>query len=375
MGIYLDNAATTYMYDEVVAAMWPYYSKEFYNPSASYSDSRRIREKISECRNELADLIGALPEEIYFTSGGTESDNWVCNEAARRGVHIISSEIEHNAMLNPLGEYRRRGGRVTLIPVDKYGEVNPETIKRNITSRTGLISIMMANNEIGIIEPIEAIGHIAKEYGILFHSDGVQAFGHIPIDVNKCNLDMLSASSHKFHGPKGVGFLYVRKNTKVEPFIRGGGQEFGMRAGTENVPGIVGMTIAARITCKNMKHTIKYLTGIRDYMIERLIKNIPEIKINGSLKNRLPNNINFSIKGVDGRTVLTMLEMEGIYASAGSACSAIHTETSHVLKAIRVGDDYIGGTIRLSMDETINLQKADWIIGVIVKIINKIKKI
>ena len=375
MGIYLDNAATTYMYDEVVAAMWPYYSKAFYNPSASYSDSRRVRDKIMECRTELAGLIGALPEEIYFTSGGTESNNWVCNEAARRGIHIISSEIEHNAMLNPLREYRRRGGKVTLIPVDKYGEVNLEQIKRNITPRTGLISIMMANNEIGTIEPIEAIGHIAKEYGILFHSDGVQAFGHIPINVNQCNLDMLSASSHKFHGPKGVGFLYVRKNTKMEPFIRGGGQEFGMRAGTENVPGIVGMTTAARITCKNMKNSIKYLTGIRNYMIEKLMKNIPEIQINGSLKNRLPNNINFSIKGVDGRTVLTMLEMEGIYASAGSACSAIHTETSHVLKAIKLDEDYIGGTIRLSMDETINLQKADWISGVIVKIIKKIKKI
>lgn len=374
MGIYLDNAATTYMYDEVVAAMWPYYSKAFYNPSASYSDSRRVREKITECRTELAALIGALPEEIYFTSGGTESNNWVCNEAARRGVHIISSEIEHNAMLNPLGEYRRRGGKVTLVQVDKAGEVNPELVKRSINQRTGLISIMMANNEIGTIEPIEAIGHIAKEYGILFHSDGVQAFGHIPIDVNKCNLDMLSVSSHKFHGPKGVGFLYVRKNTKVQPFIRGGGQEFGMRAGTENVPGIVGMTTAARITCKNMNSTINKLTGIRDYMIEKLCSNIPEIRINGSLKNRLPNNINFSIKGVDGRTVLTMLEMEGIYASAGSACGAMHTEASHVLKSIKLEENYIGGTVRLSMDETINLQKADWIIGIIVKIIKKIKK-
>lgn len=375
MGIYLDNAATTYMYDEVVAAMWPYYSKTFYNPSASYADSKRVRDKINECRQELANLIGALPEEIYFTSGGTESDNWVCNEAFRRGFHIISSEIEHNAMLNPLAEYKRRGGRVTLVPVNSEGEVNPEIIKRNITPKTGLISIMMANNEIGTIEPIEKIGHIAKEYGVLFHSDGVQAFGHIPIDVNKCNLDMLSVSSHKFHGPKGVGFLYVRKNTKIKPFILGGGQEFGMRAGTENVPGIVGMTTAARIACKNMTIHMTALTKIRDYMILRLKKEIPDIKINGALNNRLPNNINFSVKGVDGRSALILLEMEGIYASAGSACNTIHAEPSHVLKALKLGDDYINGAIRISMDESMNMRKAEWIIAVIVKIIKKIKKI
>ena len=375
MGVYLDNAATTYMYDEVVEAMWPYYSKAFYNPSASYADSRRVKDKIDECRQELAGLIGALPEEIYFTSGGTESNNWVCNEAGRRGFHIISSEIEHNAILNPLAEYKRRGGRVTFVSVNNEGEVHPEIIKRNINSKTGLISIMMANNEIGTIEPIEKIGHIAKEYGVLFHSDGVQAFGHIPIDVNKCNLDMLSVSSHKFHGPKGVGFLYVRKNTKIKPFILGGGQEFGMRAGTENVPGIVGMTTAARISCKNLKNNMKILTDIRNHMISRLQKEISDIRINGSLNERLPNNINFSVKGVDGKSALILLEMEGIYASAGSACSAMHTEPSHVLKAIKLEDDYIGGTIRISMDESMNFRKADWIIDVIVKIIKKIKKI
>ena len=375
MGVYLDNAATTYMYDEVVEAMWPYYSKAFYNPSASYADSRRVKDKIDECRQELAGLIGALPEEIYFTSGGTESNNWVCNEAGRRGFHIISSEIEHNAILNPLAEYKRRGGRVTFVSVNNEGEVHPEIIKRNINSKTGLISIMMANNEIGTIEPIEKIGHIAKEYGVLFHSDGVQAFGHIPIDVNKCNLDMLSVSSHKFHGPKGVGFLYVRKNTKIKPFILGGGQEFGMRAGTENVPGIVGMTTAARISCKNLKNNMKILTDIRNHMISRLQKEISDIRVNGSLNERLPNNINFSVKGVDGKSALILLEMEGIYASAGSACSAMHTEPSHVLKAIKLEDDYIGGTIRISMDESMNFRKADWIIDVIVKIIKKIKKI
>ena len=233
----------------------------------------------------------------------------------------------------------------------------------------------MANNEIGTIEPIEKIGHIAKEYGVLFHSDGVQAFGHIPIDVNKCNLDMLSVSSHKFHGPKGVGFLYVRKNTKIKPFILGGGQEFGMRAGTENVPGIVGMTTAARIACKNMTIHMTALTKIRDYMILRLKKEIPDIKINGALNNRLPNNINFSVKGVDGRSALILLEMEGIYASAGSACNTIHAEPSHVLKALKLGDDYINGAIRISMDESMNMRKAEWIIDVIVKIIKKIKKI
>ena len=373
MGIYLDNAATTYMLPEVIESMWPYYSREFYNPSAGYSDSNKVRNKIEQCRQEIASLIGAAPEEIFFTSGGTESDNWVCNDARKRRVHVISTSIEHKAMINPLNEYRRLGGKVTFVPVDFEGRVNPETIRSSINKNTGLISIMTANNEIGTIEPVEQIGHIAKEYGIMFHTDAVQAFGHIPIDVNKLNVDLLSASSHKFHGPKGVGFLYVRKEAKMKPMILGGSQEHNMRAGTENVPGIVGMTTAARISCHRITHNMTYLAKIRDYMINKLKKNIPDIIFNGSLKYRLPNNISFSVKNVDARSVLVLLDMEGIYAAAGSACNAINTDTSHVLKAIGVDKQYVNGTIRLSMDETFTMKKADYVTDVIGKIIYKIR--
>ena len=373
MGIYLDNAATTYMYPEVIEAMWPYYSREFYNPSAGYSDSKKVKNKIEQCRESIAALIGAGSDEIYFTSGGTECNNWVCNDAARRRAHIISTTIEHKAMLNPLSEYSRNGGRVTLISPDKTGEVNLQSIKKAITRQSGLISVMMANNEIGTIEPIEQIGHLAKEYGIIFHSDGVQAFGHIPIDINKLNLDMLSVSSHKFHGPKGVGFLYARKDTGMKPMILGGSQEHNMRAGTENVPGIVGMTTAAEISCHNMAQKMKNLTQIRNYMIARLKSLVPDIIFNGSLEKRLPNNISFSVKNIDAKSVLVLLDMEGIYASAGSACSGLVKETSHVLKAINLGEDYIGGTIRITMDDNMTMKVGERVVQTIAKIINKLK--
>lgn len=374
MGIYLDNAATTYMFQEVIEAMWPYYSKEFYNPSAGYSDSKKVRNKIEQCRGELAAWIGASPEEIYFTSGGTESDNWVCSDAKRRRVHVITSTIEHKAMINPLNEYRQNGGKVTFIPVDEEGRVNVDKIKKSINKNTGLISIMMANNEIGTIEPIQQIGHITREYGILFHSDAVQAFGHIPVDVDELNLDLMSVSSHKFHGPKGVGFLYVRKDARMKPMILGGSQEHNMRAGTENVPGIVGMTTAARISCVNMQRTISYLTKLRDYMIKRLKSEIPDIIFNGSETDRLPNNISFSVKDVEAQAVLVLLDMEGIYASAGSACNAINPEPSHVLKEIKVNPEYINGTIRISMDESFNTRKAEYVIEVLKRIVKKIRE-
>lgn len=373
MGIYLDNAATTYMYPEVVEAMWPYYSREFYNPSAGYSDSKKVKNKIEQCRATLASLIGAGPEEIFFTSGGTESNNWVCNDAARRRAHIVSTTIEHKAMLNPLSEYSRNGGRVTLVSPDKKGEVSPQSIKKALTHQTGLISVMMANNEIGTIEPIERIGHLAKEYGIIFHSDGVQAFGHIPINVNQLNLDMLSVSSHKFHGPKGVGFLYARKDTGMKPMIFGGSQEHNMRAGTENVPGIVGMTVAAEISCQNMDKKIEHLTKVRDYMMTRLKVLMPDVVFNGSVENRLPNNISFSVKNVDAKSVLVLLDMEGIYASAGSACSGLTRDVSHVLKAIGLSDDYLGGTIRITMDETMTIKVGERVAQTIARIINKLK--
>lgn len=373
MGIYLDNAATTYMYPEVIEAMWPYYSREFYNPSAGYTDSKRVRNKIEQCREIIAEKIGAGRSEIFFTSGGTESNNWVCNDARRRRVHVISTTIEHKAMLNPLSEYKQNGGKVTLLSPDDKGVVSVQSIKRAITYQTGLISVMMANNEIGTIEPIEKIGHLAKEYGIIFHSDGVQAFGHIPINVDTLNLDMLSVSSHKFHGPKGVGFLYVRKDTGVKPMIFGGSQEHNMRAGTENVPGIVGMTTAAEISCKNMEHTARYLTKIRNHIAKRLKELVPDIIFNGSMDNRLPNNISFSVRGINAQSVLVLLDMEGIYASAGSACSGLSEEVSHVLKAINLDEECAMGTIRITMDESITINKAERVVQIIAKTIKKIK--
>ena len=274
-------------------------------------------------------------------------------------------------MLNPLSEYRQNGGRVSLVSPDNKGVVSAQSIKKAINPQTGLISVMMANNEIGTIEPIEQIGHLAKEYGIIFHSDGVQAFGHIPINVDKLNLDLLSVSSHKFHGPKGVGFLYVRKDTGVKPMIFGGSQEYNMRAGTENVPGIVGMTTAAEISCKNMERTGVYLTKIRLYMMKRLKELVPNIVFNGSIENRLPNNISFSVKGVDAQSLLVLLDMEGIYASAGSACNGMSEAVSHVLKAINLDEEYARGTIRITMDETISFNMAERVVQTIGKNIKK----
>ena len=375
MGIYLDNAATTYMYPEVIDAMWPYYSREFYNPQAGYTDSKRVKEKIEECREILAGIINAKTSEIYFTSGGTESNNWICSDAGRRKAHVITSSIEHKSMINPLLEYKRRGGRVTFIEPDKEGLVSAASVRRAINGYTGLISIMMANNEIGTIEPVEEIGHIAREYGILYHTDAVQAFGHIPIDVERLNLDSLSVSSHKFHGPKGTGFIYIRENNGVKPMIFGGGQERNMRAGTENVPGIVGMTVAAELAHRNMEKYRQHITAIRDYMFRRLQQLIPEIKINGSTKKRLPNNINFCVKDIDAVSLLVMLDMEGIYASSGSACNGIGNEISHVLKAIKLPEEYAAGALRITLDESMTMRTAEYVVQVISKNIKKLKNI
>ncbi len=373
MKIYLDNAATTHMLPEVIEGMRPYYSQQFYNASAGYSDSSKVRKKFEECREQIASLINAQPEEIYFTSGGTEGDNWACNEGIRKKGHIITSCIEHKAVLNPLKNYAQYGGAVTVLPVDRYGVVNIHTLKNSVRKNTVLLSVMMANNEIGTIEPVEEIGHAAKDYDILFHTDAVQAFGHIPIDVEKICVDILTASSHKFNGPKGCGFVYIRKDSKVRPFIRGGGQERGMRAGTENVPGIVGMTIAASISCKYLLHTKEYLTRINNYMKNRIINEIPDCIFNGPEKNRLPNNINVSFKDVDAQSLLVLLDMEGICASAGSACNTNDSEPSHVLKSINVPEEYINGSVRFTMDRSITYHQADYVVDILKQSIYNIR--
>lgn len=368
MGIYLDNAATTYVYPEVVEIMKQYYKRNFYNPSAGYSGSRRIREDIDSARKTIADIINVQPEEIFFTSGGTESDNWVCNDAMSKKGHIITSTIEHKAMLMPIKDYMKK----TLVSPDNYGYISPVRIRSAIRNDTVLVSIMTANNEIGTIQPIKAIGEMLKEYGILFHTDAVQAFAHIPIDVKTCHIHMLSASAHKFHGPKGCGFLYVSEDAGVSPFIRGGGQEYGKRAGTENVAGIIGMAVAAEISAKRMKMEKEWLEKIQKYITDRIISEIPDVIINGG-KERLPNNMNFSFKDVDGSALLVMLEIEGIYASGGSACNS-GSKASYVLEEIKVPEEYIRGSIRLTTDAGITMREADYVVYKIKQCVEYLRK-
>lgn len=367
MSIYLDNAATTPLMPEAAQAMRQYYSADFYNPSATYSSSQRVREKIEESRAVIAELIGASPEEIFFTSGGTESDNWALNEAVSRRGHIISTRIEHKAVLAPLMQYHKRGGRYDLLPVDNEGFVNPGILRKYIKRDTVMVSVMTANNEIGTIEPVGQLANIAHEYDVIFHTDAVQAFGHIPVNVNDMNVDMLSASSHKFNGPKGTGFLYIRKECRVHPFIYGGGQEKGMRSGTENVPGIIGMTEAARISCARLDAVQKHCRKMCEYITERVMREIADVRINGpaDYDNRLPGNMSMAFKGVDAQSLLVLLDMHGVNAAAGSACSK--GNTSHVLRAIGTPDEYAAGTIRMSIDKSMNYRTADYVVDVLKK--------
>lgn len=375
MEIYMDNAATTPVCPEAAMAMRQFFSTYYYNPSAGYSTGRQIRKVIEDNRSQLATLIGAEADEIYFTSGGTESDNWAINEGAKRRVHIISTPIEHKAVLKPLEYYAANGGEVSLVRVNKEGLVDVSELQRRINSRTGLISVMLANNEIGTIEPIETIGHIAHEYDILFHTDAVQAFGHIPIDVKKLGVDMLSVSAHKFGGPKGIGFMYIGRNAKISAMIRGGSQEKELRAGTENVPGIVGMTAAAKVSCSKMEANANYCRKICKHMQDRMLSEIRETKFNGAKigDSKLPNNLNVSFAGIDAASLLALLDMNKIKTSAGSACSAASKEYSHVLQAIGLDEKYIGGTIRLSISEKISLQMSDYVVNIIKKLVNELR--
>ena len=323
--IYLDNAATTPTAPEVIEAMLPFYERRYGNPSALYDLGQKSHDAIEESRQIIAQSIGAQPEEIYFTAGGSESDNWAlkCTSESMgmRGRHIITTKIEHHAILRTCEYLEQNGYEITYLPVDDKGTVSLEQVRRAIRPDTILISVMMANNEIGTIEPIAKIGMIARRYGICFHTDAVQAYGHIPIDVNRMNIDMMSASAHKFNGPKGTGFLYVRKKKRIPPFIHGGGQESGVRAGTENVPGIVGMGKAAAMAMESLKERMEIETRMRDYLIYSVLKQVPKVRLNGEWNNRLPNNVDFCFEELEGGNLLVMLDMDGICASAGSACS------------------------------------------------------
>lgn len=366
--IYMDNAATTIMHKEVIEAMKPFWNDIYANPSGVYEFALKSKKYIENARIQIAQIINASPEEIYFTSGGTESDNWAINSAAKsfksKGNHIVTTQIEHPAVLNTCRSLEKSGYEVTYVGVNKDGIVNLSDIEKALRKDTILISVMYANNEIGTIQPINEIGRLASEKGIAFHTDAVQAYCQIPIDVKKDKIDMLSLSGHKFNGPKGVGALYVRKGVPIVPFMNGGAQERRKRAGTSNVPGIVGMGCAATIAASDSDKKNKTLK-LRDYFIESLKANISDVMINGTIENRLPGNVNVSFKNVDGTSLLVILDENEICASAGSACSASDKKHSHVLKAINVDEKYIGGTVRFTLSERNTKEEIDKVIKVI----------
>lgn len=362
--IYLDNAATTKTAPEVVEAMLPYFTEHYGNPSSVYSFASGNKEIVSRQREVIAQALGAQANEIYFTAGGSEADNWALKAAAeayeKKGKHIITTKIEHHAILHTC-EYleKQRGFEVTYLDVDENGVVKLDQLKRAIRPDTILISVMFANNEIGTIQPIREIGEIAKEHGILFHTDAVQAFGQIPIDVDACHIDMLSASGHKLNGPKGIGFLYIRKGVKIRSFVHGGAQERKRRAGTENVPGIVGMGAATERALRTMEERTKKERELRDYLIGRIEAEIPYCRLNGDRTDRLPNNVNFSFRFIEGESLLIMLDMKGICASSGSACTSGSLDPSHVLLAIGLPHEIAHGSLRMTLGEDTTKEDLD----------------
>lgn len=351
--IYLDNAATTKMAEEVELAMEPYLCEKFGNASTAYTYGEEAREAIEQVRKTIAYSLDAKPTEIYFTSGGSESDNWAIKGIAgamkKKGRHIITSKIEHHAILNSCEYLERLGYEVTYLDVDADGRVELETLARAIRPDTTLISIMFGNNEVGTIEPIIQIAKMAREHGILFHTDAVQAYAQVPISMREYPVDLLSASAHKFHGPKGVGFLYVRDGVALPSFIHGGGQERGKRAGTENVPGIVGMGKAVELAFADLRQRMYREIMLRNYLIEKIIHEIPDVKVNGHRRYRLPGNVSISILGVDGASLLVLLDEDGICASGGSACNTGESRISYVIEALHVPEEYAAGTIRLTL--------------------------
>ncbi len=375
--IYLDNAATTRTAPEVVEAMLPYFSEMYGNPSSIYSIASKSKEAVTKAREQIANVLGTAAENIYFTAGGSESDNWALKatfEALKdKGNHIITTKIEHHAILHTCEYLEKQGARITYLNVDRDGIVDLEELKAAITPETILISVMFANNEIGTIQPIKEIGAIAKEHGILFHTDAVQAFGQVPIKVDELGIDMLSSSGHKINGPKGIGFLYIRKGVKIKSFIHGGAQERKRRAGTENVPGIVGYGLAAELADKTMKERTAREIELRDYMIGRLLNEIPFCRLNGDAVKRLPNNVNISFEFIEGESLLIMLDMKGICASSGSACTSGSLDPSHVLLAIGLPHEVAHGSLRLTLSAETTKEDIDTTVEAIKEIVGRLR--
>ena len=376
--IYLDNAATTKTDPEVVEAMIPYFSENYGNPSSIYELAGKSKTAMEEAREKIAGVLNARTNEIYFTAGGSEADNWALVAAfdayAQKGNHIITTKIEHHAILHTC-EYleKYRGARITYLDVDENGIVKLDELEKAITEETILISIMFANNEIGSIQPVREIGMIAREHQILFHTDAVQAFGQLPIDVDALNIDMLSSSAHKINGPKGIGFLYIRKGVKIRSFIHGGAQERKRRAGTENVPGIVGYGEAARLAEESREERTAREQELRDYMIERILKEVPYCRLNGDQKRRLPNNVNISFEFIGGESLLLMLDGYGICASSGSACTSGSPDPSHVLLAIGLPHEIAHGSLRLTLGKETTKEEIDYTVDKIKEVVSQLR--
>ncbi|NLY67452.1 MAG: cysteine desulfurase NifS [Tissierellia bacterium] len=375
--IYMDNAATTPVKKEVLDEMLPYFNVNYGNPSSIYTLGSKSKNAISISREKVAKAINADPREIFFTAGGSEADNWAIKGVAYankdKGNHIITSKIEHHAVLHTCEYLEKEGFRVTYLDVDQYGIVDLEQLKKSITDDTILISIMFANNEIGTIQPIKEIGKIAKEKGIYFHTDAVQAIGHIKIDVNELNIDLLSMSAHKFYGPKGIGALYVRKGVKIDPLITGGGQERNRRAGTENVPGIVGMGKAIELAYENLEGKNAKLIKLRDRMINKILEKIDYVRLNGHPTNRLPGNVNVCFEFIEGESILLSLDMEGIAASSGSACTSGSLEPSHVLLAIGLSHEIAHGSVRLTLGDFNTEEEVDYVVEKLAEIVSRLR--
>ena len=375
--IYLDNAATTRTAPEVVDAMLPYFTEKYGNPSSVYGFAAENKEVISRQRRVIAEVLVAKENEIYFTAGGTESDNWALTATAEayasKGKHIITSRIEHHAILHTCEYLEKRGYEVTYLDVDENGLVDPKKVEEALRPDTILISIMTANNEIGTIQPIREIGEIARAHGVLFHTDAVQAFAQIPINVEECHIDMLSASGHKLNGPKGIGFLYIRKGVKIRSFIHGGAQERKRRAGTENVPGIVGLGKAVELAASTMEERAERETKLRDYTIARIEKEIPYCRLNGDRVKRLPNNINFSFRFIEGESMLIKLDLKGICASSGSACTSGSLDPSHVLLAIGLPHEIAHGSLRMTLGADTTKEDLDYTVDCLKQIVEEIR--
>ena len=376
--IYMDNAATTPVKPEVLDAMLPYFTEKFGNPSSIYSISSENKKAITDAREVIAKTINTTPENIYFTAGGSESDNWALKATAdayaSKGKHIITTKIEHHAILHTCEYLETKGFEITYLDVDENGLVKLDELTAAIRPDTILISVMFANNEIGTIEPIAEIGKIAHEHGVLFHTDAVQAYTQVPIDVEAMNIDMMSTSGHKINGPKGIGFLYIRKGVKIKSFIHGGAQERHRRAGTENVTGIIGLAKAAEIATSNMKERTAEEIKVRDHLIERIEKEIPYAKLNGDRVKRLPNNVNFSFQFVEGESMLILLDSKGICASSGSACTSGSLDPSHVLLAIGLPHEIAHGSLRLTISDQITMEDADYVVDNLKEIVNHLRE-